>query len=164
MAIEFTQRSKIDGYPLGAVTPNERSLALNAREAGNAFHARHKQAAGSATWNMPVFVLILVQTLALIACLTVARLDSFNLTVNMEFEMNIQIRTRSNRICRTRAFDLSHAQFAVSQVARKAIHWQPTVCECYRNSNMAIEFTQRSKIDGYPLGAVTFNSGWMRAS
>jgi len=58
----------------------------------------------------------------------------------------------------------SHAQFAVSQVARKAIHWQPTDCDVNRNSNMAIELTQRSTIYGDPQGAVTRSySRWLRA-
>ncbi|MCY0966629.1 hypothetical protein [Parathalassolituus penaei] len=166
MAIEITQRSTIDGYAQGAVIANTWSLALNkAREASNALLVCLRQAAGSAIQ----LVLKCLKVMAFSCGIFAASQLDVTLTgdIRMQLEYNLRIEAQSIIIHTREAgkhLCLSHAQFAVSQVARKAIHWQPTDCEDYRNSKMAIEITQRSTIDGYAQGAVTRSyARWLRA-
>ncbi|MFT6435119.1 MAG: hypothetical protein ACJAVI_003170 [Candidatus Azotimanducaceae bacterium] len=156
-AIEFTLLSKIIAYPLSAESGYVRPLAPNARGVGNAFYSRLRQIVGSARR----FVTRICRALAL-SLLTMAILEQYcsgiaiiELNVEVEVRIERQMRRIRNKEARIAGI-MSHAQLAVSRVAMKAKHWQPTDSDCDRNCNRAIEFTLLSKIIAYPLSAESF--------
>ncbi len=52
------------------------------------------------------------------------------------------------------------AQFALTQVAQKAKHWQPTACDGSGQSKMAIKSTLISMIQGYARLAALRSACW----